>query len=103
MRLILAAAAFLTLASSAQAQFAPYQPIEPPRNPYALPQTGVPRTPGPQFAPIRPIPSMPTPKAQEFKPFKPYKPYTGVNPDETPSGLYPELHKQRKPKSSDGF
>jgi hypothetical protein len=99
--LVLLAAASLSLPGVAQAQFTPYQPIAPPRNPYAPPQPSTaPSHSG--YAPIRPTSPVEPPKAEEFKPFKPYKPYTGVNPDETPSGLYPELHKHRKPKT-DGF
>jgi hypothetical protein len=100
MRIAMLTVVLLATAGAAHAQFTPYKPIEPPRNPYALPQQ--PAMPHPQsgFAPIRPVEP---PRSEGAAPFKPYKPWTGINPDETPSGLYPELHKHRKPKAVGGF
>jgi len=77
----------LSLAGAAHAQFQPIKPIEP----------------------IKPIPPMGSEKqAGGFKPFEPVKPYTppkpfkGTDTNTAPSGLYPELHKPKKPAGS-GF
>jgi hypothetical protein len=65
-----------------------------------------------QFQPIKPIKPIPPiggeKQAGEFKPFEPAKPYTppkpfkGTDTNTAPSGLYPELHKPKKPVGS-GF
>ena len=86
MRMILALALGLAAAGAAHAQI---HPIEPPKNPYALPQPAQPMQPHMPAAPRMPEP-------EGFKPFKPYKPVTGVDTNTAPSGLYPELHKKKK-------
>ncbi len=103
MRLILPFA--LGLIAAAGAAHAQYQPIQAPKNPYALPQPELPHMPAtpsmrPAVAPeVKPVGP---PAEPGFKPFKPYKPITGVDTNTAPSGLYPELHKHKK-KPEDGF
>jgi hypothetical protein len=93
MRTILVLALTLAGVSAApMTAWAQYRPIEPPKNPYALPQPAQPMQPHTPTAPA--APSMPA--AEGFKPFKPYKPVTGVDTNTAPSGLYPELHKKKK-------
>lgn len=83
-------------ANAAHAQYQPIVPIEAPRNPYALPSPAAPRIA--PAAPIRPV----DPATEGFKPFKPYKPYAGVDTNTAPSGLYPELHRHRRPRTGVG-
>jgi hypothetical protein len=74
----------LSLAGAAHAQFQPIKPIKP------LAPIGSQR-PSPEFKPFEPA-----------KPYTPPKPFKGTDTNTAPSGLYPELHKPKRPTSS-GF
>lgn len=74
----------LSLAGAAHAQFQPIQPIKP------LAPIGS-QKPPPEFKPFEPA-----------KPYTPPKPFKGTDTNTAPSGLYPELHKPKKPAGS-GF
>jgi hypothetical protein len=75
---ILATGAAIAFAGSAQAQFAPIKPIEPPKNPYALPKAGA-------------------ATFQPYKPPEPFKPFIGQSTyDDGPFSPAAEARRARK-------